>query len=122
MKISLGTKIIQIANGKCPHCGKGDIYKKNDKPYPTFPVMKNSCDVCRYNFNGEPGYFLGAMYVSYGLAVFEGIAAFLIATLFVHEFSGILLASIVAGVILIFAIPNYKFSRIIWMYLFPYSK
>lgn len=31
--------------------------------------MHDSCPNCGLNFNREPGYFLGAMYISYGLAL-----------------------------------------------------
>jgi hypothetical protein len=31
--------------------------------------MNDRCPVCGLNFNREPGYFLGAMYLSYGLAL-----------------------------------------------------
>jgi len=31
--------------------------------------MHDRCPVCGLHFNREPGYFLGAMYISYGLAV-----------------------------------------------------
>jgi uncharacterized protein (DUF983 family) len=122
MKTSLGTKVLHIAKGKCPHCGEGDIYEKNHSTWIHLPKMKDHCEVCRYDFHGEPGYFLGAMYVSYGMAVLEGITAFLIASLFVKDFSGIGLALIITGVIVLFSIPNFKFSRIIWMNLFPYRK
>jgi hypothetical protein len=31
--------------------------------------MYDRCPVCGLHFNREPGYFLGAMYISYGLAL-----------------------------------------------------
>jgi hypothetical protein len=31
--------------------------------------MNDSCPSCGLRFNREPGYFLGAMYISYGLAL-----------------------------------------------------
>jgi len=121
MKMSLTHKVLQISKGKCPHCGEGDIYETKYKTFLHIPKMKDRCEVCHYDFNGEPGYFLGAMYVSYGMAVLEGIIAFLIASSVIKEFSGLALASIVVGVIVVFSIPNFKFSRIIWMYIFPYK-
>lgn len=121
MKTSLASKLVYIVKGKCPDCGKGDVYEKNRK-WIQLPKMNHQCEHCGYNFNGEPGYFLGAMYVSYAMAVFEGLVTFFIASLFMKEFSGISLALIITGVIVVFAIPNFKFSRIIWMNLFPYRK
>ena len=34
-----------------------------------FPKMHDCCPGCGLHFNREPGYFLGAMYISYGLAL-----------------------------------------------------
>ena len=34
-----------------------------------FPKMHERCPTCGLKFEREPGYFLGAMYVSYGLAL-----------------------------------------------------
>jgi len=31
--------------------------------------MQERCEVCGLKFEREPGYFLGAMYISYGLAL-----------------------------------------------------
>lgn len=121
MKASLADKVVYIAKGKCPDCGKGDVYEKKRR-WIQLPKMNSNCEHCGYNFNGEPGYFLGAMYVSYAMAVFEGLVTFFIASLFMKEFSGISLALIITGVIVVFSIPNFKFSRIIWMNLFPYKK
>ncbi|MES2131480.1 MAG: DUF983 domain-containing protein [Bacteroidota bacterium] len=122
MEKSFANKVWKMSKGKCPNCGEGDIYQQKYKTWIHLPKMKDHCEVCHYDFHGEPGYFLGAMYVSYGLAVLEGIIAFLIASFFIKEFSGLMLASIVTGVIVLFSIPNFKISRVVWMYLFPYSR
>ena len=44
-----------------------------------FPDMHDCCPSCGLRFNREPGYFLGAMYISYGpaLAVIVAIGAVL---------------------------------------------
>jgi len=34
-----------------------------------FPKMQERCGVCDLKFEREPGYFLGAMYISYALAL-----------------------------------------------------
>jgi len=31
--------------------------------------MHDRCPACGFHFNREPGYFLGAMYISYGLGL-----------------------------------------------------
>jgi uncharacterized protein (DUF983 family) len=51
----------------CPRCRSGRIFRSS--LYWGFPRMNDRCPVCGLNFNREPGYFLGAMYISYGLAL-----------------------------------------------------
>lgn len=107
-----------ILKEKCPHCLEGDVFEKPKKLI-QLPVMKTQCDKCGYYFDREPGYFLGAMYLSYGLAVFQGIAAFLICYFFFNQLSTLAICFIVTGVIAVFGLKNYKLSRIIYMHIFP---
>jgi uncharacterized protein (DUF983 family) len=51
----------------CPRCRSGRIFSSSI--YLGFPRMHDRCLECGLHFNREPGYFLGAMYVSYGLAL-----------------------------------------------------
>ena len=47
----------------CPRCRQGPVF---DSPW----VMNEDCPRCGLDFDrGEPGYFTGAMYVSYALAI-----------------------------------------------------
>ena len=51
----------------CPRCRSARIFRSS--VYWGFPKMNNQCPDCGLHFNREPGYFLGAMYISYGLAL-----------------------------------------------------
>src|SRR3954464_5104940 len=52
-----------ILRRRCPECGQGPVFSATW-------TMNTRCPVCGLVFGrGEPGYFTGAMYVSYGLAV-----------------------------------------------------
>jgi len=117
-KIPVMKKAVQIAQMKCPNCGKGHVFYKSKVPFFGAPKMRETCEVCHYKFDREPGYFLGAMYVSYALAVAEGIGAFLLAY-FLFSLPALALAFVTTGVIVIFSMWNFKMSRIIWMNIFP---
>lgn len=108
-----------ILKEKCPHCLKGDVFEKPKQLF-QLPVMKSRCDKCDYYFDREPGYFLGAMYLSYGLAVLQGISAFLVCYFFFPKLSTLTICFIVTGVIAVFALKNYKLSRIMYMHIFPW--
>lgn len=108
-----------ILKEKCPNCGITDVYQKK-KHLLELPIMNDRCDNCQYYFDREPGYFLGAMYISYGLAVLQGIITFLILHFFFPNIPTIWVVLIILAVISLFSLKNYKLSRIIYIHIFPY--
>lgn len=54
-------------NNKCPQCRKGDLYKK---PFQfSNPLdMYEKCAECGLDFNPEPGFYFGAMIISYAIS------------------------------------------------------
>jgi uncharacterized protein (DUF983 family) len=53
--------------GKCPRCQSGKMFSKpafSSK----FTEMFNECPVCKLHFEIEPGFYWGAMYVSYAIS------------------------------------------------------
>jgi hypothetical protein len=84
------------------------------------PEMHHKCSNCGYVFDREPGYFLGAMYISYGISVFLGLITFLVCYFFFPDLPTIWVPIIILAVILLFAIKSWKLSRIIYMHIFPW--
>lgn len=78
--------------------------------------MYEDCPHCHYHFEKEPGFFLGAMYVSYALTIAEGVTIYLLARVFTAS-SAVILPVIIAVIILL-SLTNFMYSRLIWMYLF----
>ena len=56
-----------ILQQRCPRCRMGGIFRYSI--FRGFPKMCERCAICDLKFEREPGYFLGAMYLSYGLGV-----------------------------------------------------
>ena len=56
-----------ILRQRCPRCRTGKIFRHS--VFRGLPKMYERCSVCNLKFEREPGYFLGAMYISFGLAV-----------------------------------------------------
>jgi hypothetical protein len=78
--------------------------------------MHPACPVCDLRYEREPGYFLGAMYISYGLAVPLMVLFFLIFwRLTDWTFSALMVASLAA--LLPFAPGLTLLSRVLWIYL-----
>lgn len=55
---------------KCPQCGKGNLFSTAN-PYniKKFTDMPDHCPECGLSFMPEPGFYYGAMYVSYALTI-----------------------------------------------------
>jgi hypothetical protein len=111
--------LINIINEKCPRCAKGFVFKKK-LSFTQLPVMYVKCQNCNYTFDREPGYFLGAMYVSYGLSVLQGIAAFLIISFLMPALTLYIKSLLVITVIILCGRKNYKISRVIYIHIFPW--
>lgn len=111
------SRLIKLFSGKCPHCEKGEVFYKNGNPFLIqMPKMNSLCPVCNHRFEREPGYFFGAMYVSYAIAVAEMVALFVISRLFVSDLLHSYL--IMVGISIFLMTINFKYSRLIWLYIF----
>jgi len=78
--------------------------------------MLERCSVCDLKFDREPGYFLGAMYISYGLGMV--IVASLAALLWFLTGWWITKDTIWAVVLFLPLAPTITlFARVLWIYL-----
>ncbi|MFD0964976.1 DUF983 domain-containing protein [Pseudofulvibacter geojedonensis] len=105
---------------KCPKCTKGDVFE-NHKIF-RYSKMHTYCPNCNYNNMIEPGFFYGAMYVSYILMVAESMATFLICQVFFDQNFDLRIFPFVVGILLILSPYNYKLSRAIWIFMFYKKK
>ncbi|WP_459209453.1 DUF983 domain-containing protein [Aquimarina rhabdastrellae] len=111
------SRLLSLLSGKCPNCEKEKVFIKGGNIFKLqTPKMHSKCKNCGHSFEREPGYFIGAMYVSYGLTVAESIGIFLIVQFFVSSIP-YLIGILILSAILLSSI-NYQYSRLIWMYLF----
>jgi uncharacterized protein (DUF983 family) len=94
---------------RCPRCRKGRLFRS------TFE-MNDPCSVCGLMLQREPGYFLGAMYFAYFLAVALVVPLFL-AVLLLFPSWHILLQAAVAIVLYLPLTPLvFRYSRALWLY------
>jgi uncharacterized protein (DUF983 family) len=99
---------------RCPRCRVGTIF--HHSIFLGLPKMHGSCSVCHLRYEREPGYFLGAMYISYVLAV--PLVA-LIAVL-LWKFSGLNFAKLILWTAVLFLpfVPSITLlARVLWIYL-----
>lgn len=114
--LNIAKRCIQL---NCPRCGEAKVFIHQPDKFISFPEMNKQCPKCQYKFDREPGYFLGAMFVSYALAVAEGLVTFGFLKIMFSQLEYFTIACIITVVILLCSITNYKLARVIWINLFP---
>lgn len=100
---------------KCPQCGEGDLFtNKNIYQYKGFFDMPDNCPKCNQDFQIEPGFYYGSMYVSYGLTIAITVAIFVALTVLNIFSIGVFIITDV--VILTLTLPLiFRLSRALWL-------
>lgn len=112
-------KALSILKAKCPQCQSGKMFKYSVFKLNGFTQMFDTCPVCDLTFEVEPGFFWGAMYVSYAITT----GMMLVIGAFVYILSGHD-AGFWGYIIPIFlsmfvSIPfTYRYARVLMLYLF----
>ena len=103
-----------IIHQRCPRCRVGAIFRSSI--FRGWPRMLERCPVCDLKYEREPGYFLGAMYISYGIAL---VTITLLALLFWGTMGWPILKSTLWGFLafLPLVLPITLFSRVLWIHL-----
>mgnify|MGYP003663973323 CR=1 FL=1 len=116
------SKVICALNCKCPNCKKGKIFRdRGNILLLNIPEMNDICPVCSYKFEREPGFFFGAMFVSYALAAAEMITCFMVFW-YLIDLSPLRVFSIIVVIAFLLSTINFKLSRSIWIYMFYKNK
>jgi uncharacterized protein (DUF983 family) len=60
-----GSKSYSIFHLKCPRCHEGETFKSGSWSFKKAFDMHERCPSCDLNYFPEPGYYYGAMFISY---------------------------------------------------------
>ncbi len=115
--MALTNILYSVVKNRCPKCHQGKVFQK-DNPYNLKYLfkMETVCSNCAERYEKEPGYFFGAMFVSYALtAMVFFIVLVLDFTLF-HL--GLSLLLILIPAVLILSPVTFQWSRLIWLNFF----
>lgn len=112
-------RLSPIVKSKCPNCEKGSVFasKGNILKFKG-PEMHKNCSVCQYKFEREPGYFFGAMFISYALTIAQSMAVYFVTWSLGLDLSVDMIMILITITMVILLFPNFRASRIIWMYIF----
>lgn len=113
--------LVSVIKSMCPQCRSEKLFQHG--PYhPKFLTMNKTCSNCGLQYEREPGFFYGAMYISYMLSV--GI--FLVVGGLVYWIGSnpdlwVYLTSVFAVSIILYPI-NFRLSRTLFLHLFSGMK
>jgi uncharacterized protein (DUF983 family) len=106
--------LASILQQRCPRCHSGRIFRYSI--FRGFPKMHERCQVCNLKFQREEGYFLGAMYISYGMAL--ATITVLAVLLWSITAWSIMKAAAWAVVLFLPLVPSETLlARVLWIYL-----
>jgi len=102
---------------KCPQCHQGNVLK-----YPPYKLNKlldteEQCSHCNLKFDKEPGFFYGALYVSYALTSGIFIVAYLLQVMFLNWPITKFAIAMVSLLLLTFPLIA-RWSRVLWLNFF----
>lgn len=107
-----------VMMGKCPRCRQGNMFKKHILNPFSLTDMHDTCDKCGLKFEREPGFFGGAMYVSYsisvGLFLVIGFSVFFL----LNDPPTWVYMTVISSVVLLIFPFNFKYSRVLFLHLF----
>jgi hypothetical protein len=83
-----------------------------------FNVMNPTCPCCGVRLEPEPGFYQGAMYVSYAITIAFMIVISILLYYFFGDPSEWVYIGAVIGVMVLLVPLNYRYSRIMFLYFF----
>lgn len=100
-------RVLAVLRQRCPRCYEGKVWAG--------PLtMWESCTVCGFVFEREPGYFTGAMYGSYILGIGITLPVWLTMLLMGAPWVWIMA---VTGVQMLILFPLlFRYSRVLWLH------
>lgn len=98
-----------LVRQRCPLCRHGPIFRGGI-------TMNETCPVCGVKFEREQGYFLGAMYFSFGLSSILLVTLFILGSWLLPDWESIPIGGLAFGVFLLFVPIIFRYSRVLWIY------
>lgn len=104
------TRFWAMMHLRCPRCLEGPIFSGRFR-------MNEQCPLCGLRFMREPGYFVGAMFISYGMSVgFTWVAIAILWWNYMRDWP--ILVPVLVGTLLLLPFVSiiFRYSRALWMH------
>ena len=112
------SKLKSIFKLRCPRCLKGDFFESRVYDLKKVGNVLKECPKCKVNYIPEPGFYFGAMYISYALGVVVFVTIWVGANLFFGEVSVWTQMSVLTFLIVVLSPLLFALSKIIYANIF----
>ena len=112
-----GSVFKAIKDEKCPRCHRGNLFITSAYKLNGFYQMNRQCPVCEQTFEPEPGFYFGAMFISYGMLVIMSILTWLILFFVFHPVFGVYVVVILILNVLLLPFI-FRYSRTLYLFGF----
>ena len=103
---------------RCPRCHEGSLFLYPATNITKFTDMPAACPVCKLSYEPEPGFYFGAMYISFGFAVGIFFAVGITLYFLAGDPDTWVNVTAVAALTLVATPLVFRYSRAIMLYLF----
>lgn len=117
-----GSKLYSISHFTCPQCQEGKFLVSNIYDLRHAGDVRESCDVCGLKYSKEPGFYYGAMYVSYALGVALFVTIWTSCNLFFDNVNVWTQIGLVVFFSIVLSPYLFALSKIIWANMFIHYK
>jgi uncharacterized protein (DUF983 family) len=109
-----GSNLYAITKFKCPRCHEGELYPSSTFSFERSFDMHKRCGHCDANFFPEPGFYYGAMFISY---IFSGFFCifFLVITMLALNWNAAVAIGSLLLIMAIYFVWLFRFARAIWL-------
>lgn len=108
--------VASVLDMKCPRCREGNLFKTSTLAFQKPFEMPDHCPVCQQKYMPEPGFYYGAMYISYVLWAFISLALCL-TLVFAFDWSVNSAFLLLLFISAIFFVWLFRISRSIWIHI-----
>lgn len=113
-----GSKMYSIVNMTCPQCQEGEFFVSSAYNLKKVGETHVHCPKCNLKYAKEPGFYYGAMYVSYAYGVALFTAIIVLYWLAFRRFDVWNLLMIMGVLSILLAPAFYHSSKIVWANFF----
>ena len=117
-KMKKGSKLYSIVHLTCPQCNEGKFLVSHPYDLSHAGDVRENCEVCGLKYSKEPGFYYGAMYVSYALGVALFVTIWTSCNLFFDNVGVWTQIGLVVFFSIAFSPYLFALSKIIWANLF----